>query len=142
MAQSGAAASAAQMITQLEAARKLALADSQVYKQILPGIMPIIGPTAPVEVRRWGAEFLAEGFASPALPNAQKEEIVAPILPMFRSMLEVPEEDATVVKGMVQAATSLYPLVFRRVYVNIFVVVSRLPLSGDGVPLPSTRCRT
>jgi symplekin len=141
MAQSGAAASAAQMVTQLEAARKLALADSQVYKQILPGIMPIIGPTAPVEVRRWGAEFLAEGFASPALPNTQKEEIVAPILPTFRSMLEVPGEDAMVVKGMVQAATSLYPLVFRRVYVNIFVV-SRLLLSGDGVLLPPTRCRT
>src|SRR5882672_6079903 len=124
MAQAGPAASAAQMITQLEAARKLALADSQVYKQILPGIMPIIGPSAPVEVRRWGAEFLAEGFASPALPNAQKEEIVVMgILPTLRSMLEAQGEDAMVIKSAVQAATSLYPLVFRRVYVNISAVI-------------------
>lgn len=130
MAQPGPAASAAQMITQLEAARKLALADSAVYKQILPGITPLIGPGALVDVRRWGAEFLAEGFASPALSSAQKEEIVSGqgnILGTLRGMLEGPAagmaQDPMVVKSAVQAATSLYPLVFRRVYVISLPVV-------------------
>ena len=112
MAQTG--VTAAQMIPQLEAARKLALADPLVYKQIFPGILPIIGPTASIEVRRWGADFFAEGFASPALSNAQKEEIIPEILPNLKQMLETPGEDVAVVKSVVQAATSIYPLVFRR----------------------------
>lgn len=113
----GTAASAAEMIPQLEAARKLALGDPQVYNQVLPGILPIIGPAAQVEVRRWGAEFLAEAFASPALANAQKEQLSSEVLPTLRAMLEVPGEDHAVIKSVVQAAASLYPLVFRRVYV-------------------------
>lgn len=108
-------ASAAQMLPQLEAARKLVLQDAQIYNQILPGILPIIGPTAPVEVRRWGADFLAEGFASPALPNAQKEELSSEVLPTLRTMLEAPGEDASVVKSAVQCVAGLYPLVFRRI---------------------------
>ncbi|EXJ56822.1 hypothetical protein A1O7_07166 [Cladophialophora yegresii CBS 114405] len=111
----GVAASAAAMIPQLEAARKLALGDPQVYNQVLPGILPIIGPSGHVEVRRWGAEFLAEAFASPSLPNTQKEQLSSDVLPTLRAMLETPGEDAAVTKSAVQAAASLYPLVFRRV---------------------------
>jgi symplekin len=111
------APSAAEMIPQLEAARKLALGDAQVYNQVLPGILPIIGASAHVDVRRWGAEFLAEAFASPSLPNAQKEQLCSDVLPTLRAMLEVQGEDAAVIKSAVQAAASLYPLVFRRVYV-------------------------
>lgn len=106
------------MISQLEAARKLALGDAQVYNQVLPGILPIIGPAAHVEVRRWGADFLAEAFASPSLSNAQKEQLSVEVLPTMRAMLEAPTEDPAVVKSVVQAAASLYPLVFRRVYVK------------------------
>lgn len=113
----GVAASAAEMIPQLEAARKLALGDPQVYNQVLPGILPIIGPPAHVEVRRWGAEFLAEAFASPSLSNPQKEQLSSDVLPTLRAMLETPGEDPAVTKSAVQAAASLYPLVFRRVYV-------------------------
>lgn len=108
---------AAEMIPQLEAARKLALGDVQVYNQVLPGILPIIGPSAHVEIRRWGADFLAEAFASPSLPIAQKEQLSSEVLPTIRAMLETPSEDPEVVKSAVQAAASLYPLVFRRVYV-------------------------
>jgi symplekin len=114
----GATASAAEMIPQLEAARKLALGDPQVYNQVLPGILPIIGPAAHVEVRRWGADFLAEAFASPALSNAQKESLSSEVLPTLRVMLEAPGEDQEVVKSAIQAAASLYPLVFRRMYVK------------------------
>ncbi|KIX01623.1 uncharacterized protein Z518_09349 [Rhinocladiella mackenziei CBS 650.93] len=108
-------ASVADMISQLEAARKLALADPQVYNQVLPGILPIIGPSAHVQVRRWGADFLAEGFASPSLSNSQKEQLSSEVLPVLRAMLEKPGEDPAVVKSAVQAAASLYPLVFKRV---------------------------
>ncbi|KAL2444499.1 mRNA cleavage and polyadenylation specificity factor complex subunit pta1 [Exophiala dermatitidis] len=111
----GVTASAAEMIKQLEAARKLALADPQVYNQVLPGILPIIGPAAHVEVRRWGADFLAEAFASPSLPNAQKEQLTPEVLPTLRAMLEAPDQDPEVTKSVIQAAASLYPLVFRRI---------------------------
>ncbi|EXJ88466.1 hypothetical protein A1O1_05396 [Capronia coronata CBS 617.96] len=111
----GATTSAAEMISQLEAARKLALADSQVYNQVLPGILPIIGPAAHIEVRRWGADFLAEAFASPSLSNAQKEQLSPEVMPTLRAMLEGPGEDLEVIKSVVQAAASLYPLVFRRI---------------------------
>ena len=113
----GVTPSAAEMIPQLEAARKLALGDPQVYNQVLPGILPIIGPSAHVEVRRWGAEFLAEAFASPSLSNPQKEQLSSDVLPTLRAMLETTGEDLAVTKSAVQAAASLYPLVFRRVYV-------------------------
>jgi len=117
----GAAASAAEMIPQLEAARKLALGDPQVYNQVLPGILPIIGgPAAPLEVRRWGADFVAETFASPSLSNMQKEQLCSDVLPTLRNMLDTPGEDAAVVKSVVQASASIYPLVFRRMYVTHF----------------------
>jgi symplekin len=115
----GPGASAAEMIPQLEAARKLALADPQVYTQVLPGILPIIGPAAPLEVRRWGADFIAEGFATPSLPSLQKEDLTPHVLPTLRSMLETPGEDSMVVKSVIQACASIYPFVFRTVYVNI-----------------------
>ena len=129
MAQGG--ATAAQMIPQLEAARRLALADPLLYKQISPGILPIIGPSAPIEVRRWGAEFFAETFASPALSNAQKEEIVPDVLPTLRQMLENDGGDAAVVKCLVQTVASIYPIVFRRVYVCPSPVVRRPEVLQD-----------
>ena len=109
--------SPAEMLSQLEAARKLALGDPQVYSQVVPGVLPLIGPNAALDVRRWGADFLAECFASPALPNAQKESLVADVLPALRAYLENPAEDQAVLRSAVQAAASLYPLVFRRMYV-------------------------
>jgi symplekin len=115
----GVTPSAAEMIPQLEAARKLALGDAQVYNQVLPGILPIIGPGAHIEVRRWGADFLSEAFASPSLPNAQKEQLSSNVLPSLRAMLESPGEDAAVVKSAVQTSASLYPIVFRRMYVLV-----------------------
>ncbi len=124
-----AAATPAEMIPQLEAARKLALADPQVYNQVLPGIMPIIGSTAHLDVRRWGAEFLAEAFSSPSLSNSQKEQLSSEVIPPLRAMLDAPAQDMEVVKSVVQAAASLYPLVFRRVYA-IPVLYVQMPLNN------------
>lgn len=104
-------------VKQLNEARKLVLGDAAYYPQIIQGILPIIGPHAHVELRRWGADFLAETFASPSLPAHQKETMCLVVLDTLRDMLENPQEDAAVVKCVVQAAASVYPLVFRWMYV-------------------------
>ena len=114
----GPGAAPVEMLSQLEAARKLALADPQVYNQVVPGILPIIGPAAVVDVRRWGADFLAECFASPSVSNTQKEQLSAEVLPTLKNFLDNPGEDAAVVRSVVQASASIYPMIFRRVYVH------------------------
>lgn len=124
-------APSSEMIPQLEAARQLVLGDAHIYTQILPGILPIIGPGAPLEVRRWGAEFFAESFASPSLGNDQKEELGVQVLPVLQKMLEIPGEDAAVVKAVVQTVASLYPLVFKRTYVHIVFACFRESQQGN-----------
>ena len=113
----GAGVSPVEMISQLEAARKLALADAQVYLQVVPGILSIIGPNAAVAVRRWGADFIAEALSTPSLSNTQKEQLTSSVLPLLKSLLEDTAQDVSVVKSVVQAAASIYPLAFKRMYV-------------------------
>ena len=103
----------ADQIAQLDAARNLVLGDAAFYPQIVEGILPIISANARVELRRWGAEFLAETFASPTLATAQKEKLAEKVLQAVREILELPEHDTSVLKSLVQTAASLYPLVFR-----------------------------
>ena len=110
--------SAIDQLTQLEAARQLVLADSALYPQIVQGILPIVGASARFELRRWGAEFLAETFASPVLSSVQKENLSVIVLPTLRELLDLEGEDATVVKSVVQAAASIYGFVFRYMYVK------------------------
>jgi symplekin len=106
-----------QSIKQLNDARKLVLSDANYYPQIIQGILPIIGPSARVELRRWGADFLAETFASPTVPAQQKETLSLVVLETLKAMIENPQEDAAVVKSIVQVAASIYPLVVRWMYV-------------------------
>ncbi|TAQ83636.1 hypothetical protein B7494_g8040 [Chlorociboria aeruginascens] len=107
-----------QSIKQLDDARKLVLSDASYYPQIIQGILPIIGPTARVELRRWGSEFLAETFASPTVPAAQKETLCLTVLETLKLMIENPQEDNAVVKCVLQAAASIYPLVVRWIINN------------------------
>lgn len=100
-------------IAQLNAARTLVLGDAAFYPQIVNGVLPIIGARSRLELRRWGAEFLAETFSSPALAPAQKEQLAAIALQTLRETLELPEKDTVTLKHIVEAAASLYPLVFR-----------------------------
>lgn len=100
-------------IAQLNAARNLVLGDSAFYPQIVNGILPITGPSARLELRRWGAEFLAETFSSPVLASAQKEQLAPNVLQTIQDLLELPDGDALVLRHMVQTAACLYPLVFR-----------------------------
>jgi symplekin len=106
-----------EQVKQLDDARKLVLSDANYYSQIIQGILPIIGRDARVELRRWGADFLAETFASPTLPAQQKETLCLVVLETLKAMIENPQEDTAVVKSIVQTAASIYPLIVRWMYV-------------------------
>ena len=104
----------AQTLGQLESARTLALGDGRYYPTIIPGVLPIIGANAnaSLEIRRWGADFLAETFASPTWSPEAKEPCALSVLPTLKEYLEN-SNDTGVIKGAVQAAATLYPLVYR-----------------------------
>ncbi|RDA94151.1 hypothetical protein CP533_6587 [Ophiocordyceps camponoti-saundersi (nom. inval.)] len=107
-----------QQIRQLDDARKLVLGDVKYYPNVVRGILPIIGPTAPIELRQWGAEFLAEAFATPALPNGEKETMQLYVLNTLESLVENEREDPHVLRGVIKAAASIYPLALRWIINN------------------------
>ncbi|KAJ9668968.1 hypothetical protein H2201_000794 [Coniosporium apollinis] len=105
----------ADTLAQLNSARDLALKDASYYLQIVPAVLALVGPPAGLELRRWGAEFLAEAFASPSLAAERKQELSLTVLDLLKEYLDTPGEDVVVVKAVVQAAASIYPLVFRQI---------------------------
>lgn len=106
--------SAAQTIAQLNSARNIALSDATHYTQIIPFVLPLIGTSAGIELRRWGSQFLAESFASPILAQDKKQELaLGRLLEMLKEYLEKQDEETDVVKNIVQTAASVYPLIFR-----------------------------
>lgn len=104
----------AQTIHQMESARSLALGDGRYYPTIIPGVMPIIGYSAEqgIEIQRWGADFLAEAFSSPTWPTEAKETFATSVLATLKAYLEN-VEDKSVIKSTVQAAASIYPIIYR-----------------------------
>ncbi|KAM0093489.1 hypothetical protein ACP6JD_003086 [Aspergillus fumigatus] len=139
----------ADQVAQLNAARNLVLGDAAFYPQIVNGIIPIIGAHARLELRRWGAEFLAETFASPALATAQKEQLAGRVLQTIREIIELPEGDTPVLKHIVQIAASLYPLAFRHIinhpedsalWENMMAVKQDILRKWDSSPYPVKVC--
>lgn len=100
-------------IRQLDDARKLVLGNAGYYTQVIQATLPIIGPSALVEFRRWGADFLAEAFATPAIAPNQKETLSLLVLETLKLLLEDPNQDVLVLRGVIQAAASIYPLALR-----------------------------
>ncbi|PHH78786.1 hypothetical protein CDD80_6242 [Ophiocordyceps camponoti-rufipedis] len=113
-----------QQIRQLDDARKLVLADVKYYSNVVRGILPIIGPTAPIELRKWGAEFLAEAFSTPALPNGEKETMQLYVLTTLESLAENEREDAHVLRSVIKTAASIYPLALRWIINNGYDTVT------------------
>ncbi|KAL1302423.1 hypothetical protein AAFC00_002816 [Neodothiora populina] len=113
-----AAQNIADTIKQLNAARNLALADPALYPQIVPGLLRIVGADAILELRRWGADFFAETFASPVLASDQKQNLSLIVLDTLKGFLDNPNEDISVIKSVIQTAASIYPLVFRHIISN------------------------
>lgn len=105
--------SVAEQLEQLSAARKLVLENSAYYDRIVKGVLPIIGPGSPLELRRWGAEFLAESLATPVLAMRDKENITVAVLDTLSALLDGAGEDVIVLKASVAAASSAYPIALR-----------------------------
>lgn len=116
-------------VAQLNAARNLVLGDAAFYPQIVNGILPIVGAHARLELRRWGADFLAETFASPMLATAQKEQLAPSVLQAIQEILVLPETDSAVLQSLVQTAASLYPLIFRHVYVEYLTDITSVTVN-------------
>lgn len=118
------AQSTADMLTKLEQVRQACLADSNQYLQVVPGIVPILQTAQAVEVRRWGSQFVAEAFATPSLSGHQKEQLISDgVMALLRGFLESPNEDTSVIQSAVQACASIYPCVFRKVYVAFYTAL-------------------
>ena len=117
------AMSVTDQLAQLNSARQIVLGDAQLYPQIVEVIVPIVGVNAHPELRRWGADFLAEMFASPVVPVQIKEAMGLKVLPLLKDLLELPKGDVEMLKSVVQAAASIYGLVFRYMYVKMLLSV-------------------
>ncbi|ORY62221.1 uncharacterized protein BCR38DRAFT_346408 [Pseudomassariella vexata] len=107
-------------IRQLQDARKLVLSDVSYYPQVIQATLPIIGPSAQVEFRRWGAEFLSEAFATPAVPLGQKETLSLLVLETLKLLVEDPNQDVVVLRSVIQTAASVYPLALRWIINNAY----------------------
>lgn len=105
-------------ISQLDEAREIVLSDPALYPRVVGSILPIVGANAALELQRWGVEFLADTFASPVIPNKVKEQMAISVLSTLKDLLEIPGgHDTAVLKGVVQASASVYPLIFKYMYV-------------------------
>ena len=107
--------SSANTLTALNQVRHETRKDAHHYQRVVPAILGIIAPGNPLDQRRFGADFLAEAFSSPQLPSEGKQNLALRAIDLLRQYLDVPGEDAAVIKSVVQAATSIYPLVLKHV---------------------------
>lgn len=111
-------ASTADTLKSLNSARDILLRDHTLYPQVVPGIIQVIAPNAHLLQRRWGADFLAETFASQVVTREEKQQMSLVILDTLKGYLGRKEmmgedEDTNVVKSAVQCVASLYEFVFR-----------------------------
>jgi symplekin len=102
-----------EQIRQLNDARKLVLGDVKYYPNVVRSILDIIPLSAPVELRRWGADFLAEAFATPALSTGEKETMQPFVLGRLEEMIDNENEDVHVLRSALQAVASIYPIGMR-----------------------------
>ncbi|KAK3341242.1 hypothetical protein B0T25DRAFT_335481 [Lasiosphaeria hispida] len=141
--------SVGEQIQQLNAARKIVLENAAYYDRIVKGVLPIIGPSSPVELRRWGAEFLAESLSTPALNSRDKENLTVAILDTLKLLVESPNEDPLVLKASVIAAASAYPIAMRWIIHNSYhkeswesmsAIKARVLRIWDGAETPVKIC--
>ena len=110
-------------LAQLNQARDLARVDPAVYERFLPALIPLLNSpdqNPSFELKAWIADFIAEAFSSPIVSPESKQQTSVSALPAIVKLLELPTgaQSATVdqtglIKSAVQAASSIYPFVFR-----------------------------
>ena len=91
-------------VKQLDQARLLVLQDAVYWPQILRGILPIISGNL-VELRRWGAAFLAETFSTPMLSAETKQELARECLDTL--VLLVGMDECEILKSVAQCSASI-----------------------------------
>ncbi|RPB02356.1 hypothetical protein L873DRAFT_1826757 [Choiromyces venosus 120613-1] len=102
-------------LQQLGSARALVLTDPVYWPQVLHGILPIVsGPI--VQLRRWGADFLAETFSTPVVEAGEKLNLAVACLDTMVRLMD--EKEAGILKSVVQCSASVYPLIFRYICNN------------------------
>lgn len=116
-------ASTTDTLTPLNSARDILLRDHTLYPQVVPGIIQVITHAAHLHLRRWGADFLAETFASQVVTRDEKQQMSLVVLDIIKGYLGRKEimgedEDTNVVKSAVQCAASLYEYIFRHTVIT------------------------
>ena len=95
-------------------ARSAALENVALYPQVLPPILGLVTDNpATLELQRWVADFLAEALASPTLPSGERQTMALKVLPVLKTFITSDSQDTELLKSSIQAAASLYPLIFR-----------------------------
>jgi symplekin len=108
--------SATDHVKQLSDARKQVLANPKLYSSVVKGVVPLLantGASQHLSIRRWTAEFVAETFATPALPTREKDVLAPFVLDTIQTIVENAAEDTQVLRSMMQTAASLYPIALR-----------------------------
>lgn len=100
-------------LKQLAHARTAALQDASLLRQVMGPIIGLATECPDRPLRRWTARFIAEAAAAARLPADETERLDLALLPVVRYFLEDGAFDPVVWKASVQAAASLYPVVFR-----------------------------
>ncbi|KAL7270748.1 hypothetical protein RUND412_006537 [Rhizina undulata] len=104
-----------EQLTQLNAARGLVLKDPIFWPRIIDGILPFVsGPY--IELRRWGADFLAETFSTPVVDANEKQKLAPMCLDTLVMLAD--EIETGILKSVVQCSASIYPLIFRHICQN------------------------
>ncbi|KAL1870293.1 hypothetical protein VTK73DRAFT_2668 [Phialemonium thermophilum] len=138
-----------EQIRQLEDARKLVLSEAKYYGQIVMSILPIMKSNSAVELRRWGAEFLAEAVSTPAVPPSMKTDLCLKTIGTLRDVVEEQNLDDIVLKSVIMAAASVYPLIVRWIATNPYdrenwaimvAIKSRILQLWDTAPSPVKIC--
>ncbi|KAB5580975.1 hypothetical protein GE09DRAFT_459068 [Coniochaeta sp. 2T2.1] len=141
--------STAEQLKQLQQARAVVLKDPAYWSSVVAGILPIVGPHNDVELRRWGADFIAEAVATPAVPLRAREDVCMKTLGTLRMLLDEQGLDAVVLRSAILAAASVYPLVVRWIAGNahdrdswesIQAIKSRILRIWEGAPPPVRIC--
>jgi symplekin len=110
-------------LQQLGEARNIVLKDPGYWPQVLERTLPII--TGPIlEVRRWGADFLAETFSTPIVDARAKQELASACLDTVLRLSN--ETEISILKGVVQCSASVYPMIFRHMYVLPVTIITIL----------------
>jgi symplekin len=105
--------STTEQLKQLQQARTVVLKDPNYWSSVVAGILPIVGQHNAVELRRWGADFIAEAVATPAVPLRAREDVCMKALGTIRMLLEEQGLDVVVLRSVILAAASVYPLVVK-----------------------------